>query len=70
MAITKWAIRPLNAIEGQVWPGLMSIKPAHSASGRSYPFPLADGPLCDRCWIEDGDVWPANDPACPHGGES
>lgn len=61
MAITLWALNQLGGV--RIVPGILSLKSDDRALGQ-VPLPLRWGPICERCWMADGIIVPAD--ACPH----
>jgi len=65
MAIILWAVDPDNTVV--LWPGIVSLKRDQFGHGAYHPWPLDHGPICERCWIDDGYVCPVGHSDCYHG---
>ena len=70
MAISVWAVSPLDSAAEMDMPGMFCIKLDMCGPGIYDPWPLNYGPMCERCWLDDGFVCAVSHPACEHGGAS
>jgi len=66
MAITLWEVD--NTVVLWDVPGMLSLKRDQCGHGVYHPWPLDHGPICERCWINDGYVCPVGHSDCYHGG--
>jgi hypothetical protein len=63
MAIDDVGLLMLGAVH--VVPGILGLKTDRSPAG-PFPMPLRRGPVCERCWLGDGQVRAVAQLGCRH----
>jgi len=66
MAINRWAVNPIDSAKEMDMPGMFCIKQDMCGQGIYAPCPIDHGPMCERCWLEDGFVCTVSHPLCEH----